>query len=50
MSWILQILLFVGILAVLKFVVGVPISITGSLALTVILSLAMMMFTRRSYG
>ena len=50
MNWILQILVFIAILAVLKFVVGVPISITGSLLLTVILSLIMMMFTRRSYG
>jgi hypothetical protein len=48
MNWLLQILLFVGVLVVLK-AVGLPISITGSVVLTVVLSLIMMMFQRRSY-
>jgi hypothetical protein len=37
-------LLFVAVLAFLKLVVGVPISIMGSLLLTMVLSAVMMMF------
>lgn len=46
MNWILQILLLVTILAVLKYALGVPVSIVGSVLLFIVLSVAMMGFQR----
>lgn len=46
MNTITQIFLFVTVLAVLKFVFGLPISILGSLGLTILLTLVFSAFSR----
>lgn len=46
-NWLGQLAILIVILAVLRFVFGLPISIVGSVVLTVVLSLAFMAFARR---
>lgn len=50
MSPIVQLLLFIAVLAVLKFAFGLPVSILGSVLLTVALTLVVSAFQRRERG
>lgn len=47
MRWLANLAIFVLVLAVLKFFFGWPISIVGSVVLTIILSVVFALFNRR---